>query len=149
MTRDVVGVTEDTSLDEVVDLMERHRIKRVPVLNGDLPVGMLSRADLLRALARALDEKPATAHGDDEILESILAELKKAAWVPRDGFEITVTNGIVGLNGVILDEKERVALRVVAENVPGVRTVEDHLVWVEPVSGTVIEPPENERARRS
>ena len=149
MTRDVVGVTEDTSLDEVVDLMERHRIKRVPVLNGDLPVGMLSRADLLRALARALDEKPATPHGDDEILESILAELKKAAWVPRDGFEITVTNGIVGLNGVILDEKERVALRVVAENVPGVRTVEDHLVWVEPVSGTVIEPPENERARRS
>jgi CBS domain-containing protein len=149
MTRDVVGVTEDTSLDEVVDLMERHRIKRVPVLNGDLPVGMLSRADLLRALVRALDEKPATPHGDDEILECILAELEKAAWVPRDGIEITVTNGIVDLNGVILEEKERVALRVVAENVPGVRAVEDHLVWVEPVSGTVIEPPQNARARRS
>ena len=60
-----------------------------------------------------------------------------------------MTNGIVDLNGVILDEKEREALRVVAENVPGVKAVEDHLVWVEPVSGTVIEPPEDGRARRS
>ena len=50
-----------------------------------------------------------------------MAELDKAAWVPRDGLEITVTNGIVDLNGVILDGKEREALRVVAENTPGVR----------------------------
>jgi hypothetical protein len=61
--------------------------------------------------------------------------------MPRDGIAITVENGVVDLNGVILDEKERGALRVAAENVPGVRAVEDHLVWVEPVSGTVIDPP--------
>jgi len=54
---------------------------------------------------------------------------------------ISVNDGIVDLNGVILEEKEREALRVVAENAPGVRGVEDHLVWIEPVSGTVIEPP--------
>ena len=146
MTRDVIGVTGATPLNEVVELMERHRIKRVPVLDGDLLVGMLSRADLLRALARALDEKPAAAHGDDEILEGILAELAKAAWVPRDGLAITVKDGVVDLNGVILEEKEREALRVVAENAPGVKAVEDHLVWIEPVSGIILDPPQDEPA---
>src|SRR5262249_27449687 len=129
MTHEVVGVTGDTPLDEVVHLMERHRIKRVPVLDGDRPVGMLSRADLVRALARALDEEQAAIDSDDEIREHILAELGKAAWVPRDGIEITVKDGIVDLNGVILDEKEREALRVVAENAPGVKAVKDHLAW--------------------
>ena len=141
MTRDPVGVRPDTPLAEIVALMERHRIKRVPVLDGDVPVGILSRADLLRGLAGALAEAPAAAGSDEEIRERILAELARAAWVPRDGIAITVENGVVDLNGVILDEKERVALRVAAENVPGVSAVEDHLVWVEPVSGTVIEAP--------
>ena len=144
MTRDVVSVTEDTPLDEVVELMERRRIKRVPVFGGGAMVGMLSRADLLRALARALDERPTTSHDDDEILRNIRAELAKAAWVPRDGIGITVTNGVVDLDGVILDEKEREALRVLAENTPGVRAVSDRLVWVEPISGTVVDADQNE-----
>jgi CBS domain-containing protein len=142
MTREPVTVTPDTPLDEVVGLMERRRIKRVPVLDRDVPVGIVSRADLLRAVADALEEKPAAAPGDDEIRERILAELAKVAWVPRDGLKITVTDGVVDLNGVIVDEKEREALRVAAENVPGVRAVEDHLVWVEPVRGTVIDAPQ-------
>ena len=141
MTRDPVSVTPDTPLKEIVELMERHRIKRVPVLDGDAPVGILSRADLLRGLAGALAAAPAVATSDEEIRERILAELTRAAWVPRDGITITVENGVVDLNGVILEEKERDALRVAAENVPGVTAVEDHLVWVEPVSGTVIDPP--------
>ncbi len=142
MTRDLVSVTADTPLDDVVQMMERRRIKRVPVLAGDLLVGVVSRADLLRALARALDEGPAATHGDDEILDHIHAELAKAAWVQRDGLRITVTDGVVDLNGVILDEKEREALRVVAENSPGVKAVEDHLVWIEPVSGVMVDPPD-------
>jgi CBS domain-containing protein len=142
MTRDPVSVAPDTPLKEIVGLMERHRIKRVPVLDGDAPVGILSRADLLRGIAGALEAYPAAAAmSDEEIRERILAELARAAWVPRDGIAITVENGVVDLNGVILDEKEREALRVAAENVPGVRAVEDHLVWVEPVSGTVIDAP--------
>jgi CBS domain-containing protein len=142
MTRDPVSVAPDTPLKEIVGLMERHRIKRVPVLDGDAPVGILSRADLLRGIAGALEANPAAAAmSDEEIRERILAELARAAWVPRDGIAITVENGVVDLNGVILDEKEREALRVAAENVPGVRAVEDHLVWVEPVSGTVIDAP--------
>jgi predicted transcriptional regulator len=121
MTRDLISVTQDTPLDHVVDLMERRRIKRVPVFDGDLLVGMLSRADLLRALAGALESEPATPHHDDEIREHILAELAKAAWVPRDGLSITVTNGVVDLNGVIVDEQEREALRVWPRMPPGSR----------------------------
>ena len=146
MTRDVVSVTPDTPLKEVVELMERRRIKRMPVLDGDVLVGILSRADLLRALLGALEEKPARVTSDEEIRDRILAELARAAWVPRDGVTITVENGVVDLNGVILDEKERGALRVAAENAPGVRAVEDHLVWVEPVSGTVIDAPRDARS---
>ena len=148
MTRDPVGVSPDTPLEEIVALMERHRIKRVPVLDGDVPVGILSRADLLRGLAGALAEAPVAAASDEEIHERILAELARAAWVPRDGVAITVENGVVDLNGVILDEKERVALRVAAENVSGVRAVQDHLVWVEPVSGTVIDAPQHTEAAK-
>lgn len=145
MTQHVISVTGDTALDEVVQLMERRRIKRVPVMDGDALVGVVSRADLLRALALALEKQPCETHSDDEILEQILAELAKVAWVPRDGLSITVKNGVVDLNGVILEEEEREALRVVAENAPGVKAVEDHLVWVEPVSGVLIDPRQDER----
>jgi CBS domain-containing protein len=143
MTTDLISVAGDTPLDEVVGLMERRRIKRVLVLDGDLLVGVVSRLDLLRALLRAIEAQHSEHRGDDDIREQILAELAKAAWVPRDGLSISVKDGVVDLNGVILDEKEREALRVVAENVPVVRSVEDHLVWIEPVSGTVIDPPQD------
>jgi len=148
MTHNPVTVTPDTPLKKIVELMERHRIKRVPVLDGEVPVGILSRADLLRGLAGALEATPPAATTDAEIRERILAELARTAWVPRDGIAITVENGVVDLNGVILDENERAALRVAAENVPGVRAVEDHLVWVEPVSGTIIDAPQHTEATK-
>jgi CBS domain-containing protein len=146
MTRDLISVTEVTPLDDVVQLMERHRIKRVPVFDRDSLVGIVSRADLLRALARALDAQAGSTRSDAEILDWIRTELAKAAWVPRDGLAITVKDGVVNLDGVILEEKEREALRVVAENAPGVKSVEDHLVWIDPVSGIVVDPPQDERA---
>jgi CBS domain-containing protein len=145
MTTDLVSVAGNTPLDEVVGLMERRRIKRVPVIEGDVLLGLVSRLDLLRALLRAMEAQHSEGRGDDEIREQILAELAKAAWVPKDGLSITVKDGVVDLHGVILEEKERDALRVVAENVPGVRAVEDHLVWIEPVSGTIIEPAADKR----
>jgi CBS domain-containing protein len=145
MTADVISVAGDAPLDEVVGLMERRRIKRVPVIEDDVLVGIVSRLDLLRALLRTLEAQLSEGRGDDKIREQILAELAKAAWVPKDGLSISVKDGVVDLHGVILEEKEREALRVVAENVPGVRAVEDHLVWIEPVSGTVIEPAADKR----
>ena len=76
MTRNLVSVTPDTPLDEIVALMERRRVKRVPVLDGDAPVGIVSRADLLRALARTLDEEPVAVVGDDEIRRELVQEMR-------------------------------------------------------------------------
>jgi CBS domain-containing protein len=139
MSHDVISVVPDTPLAEIVALMERRRIKRVPVIENGALLGMVSRADLLAAIARVLDAPQAPAGSDDEIRAQVLAELAKRDWAPRAGLTITVTDGIVELDGVILDEHERAALRVAAENAPGVKAVSDRLVWVEPVTGTVIE----------
>jgi CBS domain-containing protein len=139
MTRDVISVTPDTPLAQIVELMERHRIKRVPVVEDEAPVGIVTRADLLTALARALEQVEPAPAGDVAIRTRVVAELEKLEWAPRSGLTITVHSGIVELDGVILDEHERTALRVAAENVPGVTGVVDRLVWVEPVSGTAIE----------
>ena len=142
MTRDVATVTEDTSLDEVVRLMESRRIKRLPVVRGRQIVGIVSRANLLRALAALITEAAPSAATDTAIRERLLAELEKQTWSPRASTNLLVRNGVVDLWGVIFDEREREAMRVAVENVPGVKEVRDHLVWVEPYSGFAIEAPE-------
>jgi CBS domain-containing protein len=139
MTHEVAVIGPDTPLADIVALMERRRIKRLPVIDNGMLVGIVSRADLLVALGRALDAAQAPAGNDDDICARVLAELEKANWAPRAGLTVTVADGVVELNGVIFDEHERGALRVAAENVPGVKGVSDRLVWVEPVSGTVID----------
>lgn len=147
MTRDVIAVSEKTSLEDVVKLFEEHGIKRVPVLRGGKLVGIVSRADLLRALLRALlPPAQGVSSGDAAIRERIAAEIEKTGWLPREGVTVAVEDGVVRLEGVILGEKHREALRVIAENVPGVKAVRDHLVWIEPVSGNVVEgaPPEGQ-----
>jgi CBS domain-containing protein len=119
MSRSLPSLIHCSSKDGIVQLMERRRIKRVPVMEGDALVGIVSRADLLRAPALVLEKQSGEIPSDEEILEQIHAELAKMAWVPRDGLSITVKDGVVDLNDVILEEREREALRVVAENVAG------------------------------
>jgi CBS-domain-containing membrane protein len=151
MTREVLTVAVDTRLEEIVALMERHRIKRLPVIDNNTLVGIVSRADLLAALGRALDAQDTAPASDEEILARVLAELESTDWAPRDGLTITVSDGFVDLVGVVFDEHERVALRVAAENVAGVKGISDNLVSVEPVSGTVLntsqQPPERPEAK--
>ena len=142
MTRDVATVTEDTPLDEVVRLMESRRVKRLPVIRGSQIVGIVSRANLLHALAALITEAATSVATDTTIRERLQAELKKQPWNPPAGTDLRVRNGVVYLWGVIFDEREREALRVAAENAPGVKEVRDHLVWVEPYSGFAIEAPE-------
>jgi CBS domain-containing protein len=139
MTREVVTVGVDTPLGDIVALMQHHHVKRLPVIDGDKLAGIISRADLLDALGRALDEQELPAVSDEDIRARVLAELEKVDWAPRDGLTIAVADGVVELNGVVFDEHEREALRVAAENIPGVKGISDRLVWVEPVSGTVVE----------
>jgi CBS domain-containing protein len=138
MTPDPITVTEQTPLAEVVGTMEKHRIKRLPVMRGEALVGIVSRANLLQALAGvARDIKPVTA-SDQAIREQVLAELVRQSWAPAALINVIVKDGIVELWGTLTDDRERQAIIVAAENVPGVQAVRDHLVWIEPASGTVI-----------
>jgi CBS domain-containing protein len=138
MTRDIVSVHPETEVADLVQLMNKRRIKRVPAIDAGKPVGIVSRANLVRALVKALVKKPGGAVGDDKIWKSILDAIGAEPWGPRFSLDIAVKDGIVELYGTITDERERIALQVLAENIPGVKGVRDHLVWVEPVSGSVI-----------
>jgi CBS domain-containing protein len=141
MTQDVISVTVKSPLEEIVALMEEHRIKRVPVLDGNKVVGVVSRADLLRALAVAAREHAVAAGDDPTIRNRILETLAREPWAPRTTLNVTVVNGVVDLWGTISNDQERRAICVIAENTPGAKKVIDHLVFVEAYTGTVIEAP--------
>jgi CBS-domain-containing membrane protein len=141
MTRSIHTIGEETPLSDVVELMERHRVKRLPVLRDHKLVGIVSRANLLHALASLAREINSTPADDVAIRERLLTELKQQSWAPLGLIDVIVRNGTVELWGTILDERNRRALILAAENVPGVEGVRDHLVCVEPVSGMTIGPP--------
>jgi CBS domain-containing protein len=147
MTREAKTITPETPLEDVVRLMERHRVKRLPVVQDGKLVGIVSRADLLHALGSvARDLKPAV--GDDAaIREQIIAECAKQRWAPH--INVVVRDGVVELWGVITDDRSRDAFIVAAENVPGVKDVRDHLAWIEPMSGMVLLSEEDEKRARA
>jgi len=147
MTADPVTVSEDDSLGTVVELMERRRIKRLPVLRDGRMVGIVSRANLMHALASLARETQAPVGGDSAIRDRIMAALGEKPWAPQ--VNVVVKNGIAELWGTITDERERQACVVTAENVAGVSEVRDHLVWVEPMSGMAFASAEDEGERRT
>jgi len=135
MTRNVVTVAEDASLEDVVRLMERHHIKRLPVVKGDAMVGIISRANLLHAFIVGSSKAATAPVSDAAIRNALAAVLDKEPWAPHDGVNAIVENGIVNFGGVIRDERQRLALRIAAENIPGVKEVRDHRLELDP--GTV------------
>jgi CBS-domain-containing membrane protein len=140
MTRDVHTVNEDTNIEDIVELMERRRIKRVPVLRKKNVVGMVTRSNLMHAMVSLARVEPKSAKDDASIREILLAEMQKESWAPAAMVNVVVRDGVVELWGVIIDERQRAGLKVAAENIPGVRAVKDHLVWLEPTSGMTFEP---------
>ena len=148
MTEEVIAVTEDATLEEIVSLMEKHSIKRVPVMRGEEVVGMLSRSDLLRALVAASRRRD-EATDDRAIKARILAELAHEEWAPSSCIGVEVKDGVVDITGTIFDARQRLALKVAVENTPGVKAVHDRLVWIDPGSGLVIDAPEEEREAKS
>ena len=142
MTPDPVTITEEMPLSGVVRTMEEHRIKRLPVVRGRRVVGIVSRANLVHALASLAHEVAASSASDMQIRNQILAELEKQTWAPKHFINPIVRNGVVDLWGTIFDDREGEAVKVVAENTAGVTGVHDHLVWVEPVSGMAFVPGE-------
>ena len=138
MTPELRTVTEDTPLDAVVHLMEHHQINRVLVLRDNKLVGIVTRANLLHALASvAAETKPGPA-SDTFIRERLYAELKSQPWAPVGLINVVGRNGVVHLSGTLFDERHRGAIRVAAERIPGVKAIEDHLVWVDPISGMIM-----------
>jgi CBS domain-containing protein len=134
MTQSVVSVSPDASLNDIVNVLERHRIKRVPVLDNGKLVGIVSRANLLQALASAAEVHEPSA--DDRTLrDRVLAELASQPWAPDYTENIVVKDGIVHLWGSVSTESQHHALLVAAESVPGVRGVEDHVTVVDQFAG--------------
>lgn len=141
MTTDVQSADVATPIEEIVDVMERRRIKRVPVLCGGLMVGIITRSNLMHAMVGLARVAQPAAKDDATICERLLAEMQKELWAPVSMTNVVVCDGVVELWGVIIDERQRQALKVAAENIPGVKAVKDHMVWVEPGSGMTIEAP--------
>ena len=128
MTEQVIHVSEETTLGDVVGLMEKHNVKRLPVLSDGKLVGIVSRIDLLRALAaRQAEPMPPPAETDAAIRAAVNDVLENEEWATSAMVNVIVSEGVVHLWGVIDSNDQRQALRVAAASIPGVTAVEDHL----------------------
>jgi CBS domain-containing protein len=148
MTPDPFTVTEDVPLAEVVDLMEAKSVKRLPVMRGEKIVGIVTRANVLQAVASLARDVPDPTADDDHIRNRIIKAMEKQDWCPL-GLNVIVRDGIVHLSGIITDVQARQAAIVAAENVDGVVKVHDHLRWMDPLSGFSIGSPEDEEYARA
>ncbi len=142
MTEEPVTVGEDTPLEELVSLMEKKGIKRLPVVSGRILKGIVTRSNLLQAVASMAHEIPDPTDDDDHIRDRILRTINATDWRPI-GFEVNVRKGVVHLHGIITTDKARQATIVAAENTAGVKKVHDHLCFVDTYSGFYVESPED------
>ena len=127
MTRDVITATADTPLHEIAALLEKNSIKRVPIVKNGQLVGIVSRANLIQAVASTRKglEIPLS---DTTIRDKLLAHLKGQTWAHTLLLNVTVNGGVVDLWGITRSDAERKAIRVAAESTPGVSVVNDNLI---------------------
>jgi CBS domain-containing protein len=130
MTTHPITVDEQTPLDEIVHIMEKNDVKRLPVMRGKTLVGIVTRADILRAVADLAKEIPDPTADDEHIRDRIIRDIERTDWRPA-GFWVTVRKGVVHLHGTIFDDTVRRATIVLAENTAGVKEVHDHLCFVD------------------
>jgi CBS domain-containing protein len=135
MTRNVITATPDTRLDAIAALLEKNAIKRVPIVKDGQLVGLVSRANLIQALA-ASGAKLDIAPSDPMVREKLLAHLNAQPWAHTWLVNVTVTDGVVDLWGLVSSETEKKAIRVAAEAMPGVRAVNDNLIVRSPAAMT-------------
>ncbi|TPN61179.1 CBS domain-containing protein [Mesorhizobium sp. B1-1-1] len=136
MTQQVATVVESTPVAEIATLLEHNRIKRAPVLRDGQVVGIVSRANLVRALVIARKGWRAPAlHDDSSIRMEIVDALLSESWPSSS--DVIVNNGVVTLWGTYLSEQERKASIVLAENTAGVRAIDDHRIPLDMTYGLV------------
>ena len=127
MTKDVVTVEESTPIADIADLLAERKIRRVPVMRGRKVVGIVSRANIVRAFAVTANLPRSACKMDDEtIRQRIQLALRDEAWPSASTPDFTVKRGVVSVWGTVESDAERDALRVLCENIPGVQKVEDH-----------------------
>jgi CBS domain-containing protein len=137
MVREVITAEPDAPLSEIARLIERHKVKRVPIVHNGQLVGIVSRANLVQALA-SLERKPhlEIAPTDSGIRERIMHRLNAEPWAHTSLLNVVVNDGVVDLWGVVQTAIEKEAVRVAAESTPGVRTVNNNLMLRPLESGT-------------
>jgi CBS domain-containing protein len=145
MTHDVVTVGEDAPLDEVVRQMESNAINRLPVVRDENLVGIITRTNILRAIAGLAREIPDPTADDEHIRERIARTVNAASWHPL-GFQVTVHDGVVHLHGVVASEEARQATIVAARSTNGVKKVYEHLGFLDPYSGFFMAPSDNRQS---
>jgi len=128
MTANVVAVSPETSLRQIADLFETRRIRRVPVVEGGKVVGIVSRANLVQALAASTPRQADSAASDRRTRDILIAEYARHPWGLRAEANVVVTDGVVHLFGLVESAADQHALRVAAEGTPGVKVVKDHTV---------------------
>lgn len=138
MTRRVVTATPDTPLGDIATLLEKNSIKRVPIMNDGKIVGIVSRANLVQALAsmaKKTKKKTSVANPrDSEIRKKVISRLNAQPWRPSM-LNVTVHDGTVELWGLVTSEDEKKAARIAVEIIPGVKVVNDNLMIPPAVSG--------------
>jgi CBS domain-containing protein len=137
MTRSVITATPEMPLSDIATLLERNRIKRVPIVQNGKVVGIVSRANLLQALASMPTESMTSPHADDsQIRENVLSRLNAELWRPSM-LNVTVLDGTVELWGFVTSDDEKKAARIAIEGISGVKTVTDHLTIPPPETAMV------------
>ena len=127
MTREVVTADEQATLADLVELIEKHGVKRIPIVRAGKLVGVVSRADLLEALLSREPEGPVVQPTDKELRQTVIEALAHRPWASKWPTNVFTNDGVVHLWGFVQDDEVRNAYRVAAENVPGVRRVKNHL----------------------
>ncbi len=127
MARPVVSVPENAELAEIANLLEAHRIKRLPVLRNGKLIGIVSRANVVKALAQMKPAEKAAPPDDGTLQKAITEKLRAASWLDSTFINITVSGRAVELWGFVGSEEQRKAIRVMAESVSGVLRVTDHI----------------------
>jgi len=126
MTQPAICVAPDTPLAVVVRLMERHRVKRLPVVENGRLAGLVTRADLLRALLTRQAEAPVAA-SDQELRVRIDSMLRDEDWAASAVVYVQVENGVAQLWGTVESDAQLQALILAVRGLPGVKDVQQHL----------------------
>ena len=128
MSREVISATEDTTLADIASLFEKHSIKRVPIITDGKLVGIVSRANLVQAVAAASVPSARPGHSDRRIRLDILARLAEQSWTDFGDRNIIVVDGTAHIWGLVGSPQERKALTSLVEDVPGVTAVKDEMI---------------------